>query len=141
MTDADKLSEIIADHAPVQASLLPILHDVQAALGCVDGGAEAAIAAALNLSRAEVHGVVSFYHDFTPVADARPCIELCEAEACQARGSEATSAAARGAAGARISIKTVYCLGLCSVGPAARVGGTLHARLDPASMAHLVQSL
>jgi len=135
------LEAILADFAPEQASLLPICHEVQAAFGRVDAGAEAAIARYLNLSRAEVHGVVSFYHDFTPTPDPRPCVELCRAEACQARGVEALVAAAEAAAGNRIRVKTVYCLGLCSSGPAARVGDTLHARLDEDKLTALVKSL
>lgn len=141
MSEAEKLTAIIAGHKPDQGSLLPILHDVQSAFDCVDSTAEAKIASALNLSRAEVHGVVSFYHDFATAPDQRPCLELCEAEACQARGSAITIAAARQAAGARVRIKTVYCLGLCSVGPAARVGDGVYARLDPTEVANLVQSL
>ena len=107
------LSDILARHANREGALLPILHDVQAAFGCVDAAAEAAIAKVLNLSRAEVHGVVSFYHDFTATADPRPCVELCRAEACQARGVESLVAAAEQAAGSRVRLKTVYCLGLC----------------------------
>ncbi len=118
--------------------MLPILHDVQAAFGCIDAQAEAHIAGALNLSRAEVHGVVSFYHDFTAEPDTRPCVELCRAEACQARGIEALTAAAEQAAGSRVRIKTVYCLGLCSAGPAARIGDQLYARLDEAALVALV---
>ena len=135
------LEAILADFAPEQAALLPICQEVQAAFGCVDAAAEAAIARYLNLSRAEVHGVVSFYHDFTPEADPRPCVELCRAEACQARGVEALVAAAQAAAGNRVRVKTVYCLGLCSSGPAARVGDTLHARLDETRLTALVKSL
>jgi formate dehydrogenase subunit gamma len=134
------LSDILARHANREGALLPILHDVQAAFGCVDAAAEAAIAKVLNLSRAEVHGVVSFYHDFTATADPRPCVELCRAEACQARGVESLVAAAEQAAGSRVRLKTVYCLGLCSAGPSARVGDEVHARLDEAALVALVQS-
>lgn len=140
MTDAARLAEIIANNAHREGPLLPILHDVQHAFGCVDAAAEAQIAKALNLSRAEVHGVVSFYHDFTPSPDLRPEVQLCRAEACQARGVEALVAAAEGAAGSRVNLKTVYCLGLCSAGPAARVGDTLHARLDEAALVALVHA-
>lgn len=135
------IEAILADFAPEQASLLPICHEVQAAFGCVNAAAEAAIARYLNLSRAEVHGAVSFYHDFTAEADPRPCVELCRAEACQARGVEALVAAAEAAAGNRVRVKTVYCLGLCSSGPAARVGDRLHARLDETKLTALVKSL
>ena len=135
-----QLTQIIAAHSGREGPLLPILHDVQAAFGCVSAESEAVIAKALNLSRAEVHGVVSFYHDFSAKCDPRPCIELCRAEACQARGVEAIVAAAEAAAGQRVRIKTVYCLGLCSVGPAARIGDALHARLDATALTQLVQS-
>ncbi len=133
-----RLADIIADHAGREGPLLPILHDVQAAFGCISPEAEAEIAHALNLTRAEVHGVVSFYHDFTASRDLRPVVQLCRAEACQARGVEAMVAAAKAAAGDRVRLQTVYCLGLCSVGPAARVGDELHARLDEAALAALV---
>ncbi|MEJ6008384.1 NAD(P)H-dependent oxidoreductase subunit E [Novosphingobium aquae] len=134
------LADILARHAHREGALLPILHDVQAAFGCVDAAAEAAIAKAINLSRAEVHGVVSFYHDFTATPDPRPCVELCRAEACQARGVEALVPAAEQAAGIRVRLKTVYCLGLCSAGPSARVGDQVHARLDEAALVALVKS-
>jgi formate dehydrogenase subunit gamma len=137
---AARLAEIIAAHAAREGPLLPILHDVQAAFGCIDAEAERVIAHALNLSRAEVHGVVSFYHDFSASADPRPVVQLCRAEACQARGVEALVPAAEAAAGKRVRLQTIYCLGLCSAGPAARVGSTLHARLDEAALVRLVQS-
>jgi formate dehydrogenase subunit gamma len=140
VTDEGRLDDIIAAHQGREGPLLPILHDVQHAFGCVDAAAEARIARALNLSRAEVHGVVSFYHDFTAQHDPRPCIELCRAEACQARGVEALVAEAERAAGSRVKIKTVYCLGLCSAGPAARIGERLFARLDQTALVKLVQS-
>lgn len=140
MTQEQRITEICAAHAAQEGPLLPILHDVQAEFGCVDAAAERVIAHELNLSRAEVHGVVSFYHDFTAEPDPRPCIELCRAEACQARGVEALVAAAETAAGERVRLKPVYCLGLCSVGPAARIGDSLHARLDQAALVKLVQS-
>lgn len=130
--------EIIARHRRTEGPLLPILHDVQEALGCVDAAAEAEIASALNLSRAEVHGVVSFYHDFRAEPDSRPEVQLCRAEACQARGIEALVPAAEAAAGTRVRLSTVYCLGLCSVGPSARIGDRVFARLDETSLVELV---
>lgn len=137
--DRRELDRLIEAHRHRKGALLPLLHDVQHAYGCVSAEAEAAIAEALNLSRAEVHGVVSFYHDFTAEADPRPVVELCRAEACQARGVEAMVAAAEAAAGNRVALKTVYCLGLCSVGPSARTGDRLHARLDAARLVELVE--
>lgn len=135
-----RLQEILARYAGTEGPLLPILHDVQRSFGCVSAQTQQAIAQALNLSRAEVHGVVSFYHDFTEQADPRPCVQLCRAEACQARGVEALVGAAEAAAGNRVRISPVYCLGLCSVGPAARIGDALHARLDAASLVRLVEA-
>ena len=134
------VADICAEYAALEGPLLPILHAVQGEFGCVDAEAERAIARALNLSRAEVHGVVSFYHDFAVEADPRPVVQLCRAEACQARGVEALVSAAETAAGERVRLSTVYCLGLCSLGPNARVGDTLHARLDEAALVALVHS-
>ena len=135
-----KIGEIIAEHAGKEGPLLPILHDVQEELGCVDANAEAQIAEALNLSRADVHGVVSFYHDYSPEADPRPVVQICRAEACKARGVEAIIDDAKAAAGQRVKIATVYCLGLCSAGPAARTGDDLHIRLDKEAMTKLVEN-
>lgn len=135
----ETIDEIVASHAGEEGPLLPILHDVQAEMGCISREAEARIAQLLNLSRAEVHGVVSFYHDFTAEPDLRPQVQICRAEACQARGVEAIMDRAKAAAGERVRIKTVYCLGLCSAGPAARIGDSLHARLDSDSLAHLIE--
>ncbi len=137
----DRLSEILAAHQGRKGALLPILHDIQHVFGCVDAAAEAEVAKALNLSRAEVHGVVSFYHDYTPEHDPRPVIELCRAEACKARGVETLAPLAEAEAGDRVNIKTVYCLGLCATGPNVRIGNTLHSRLDEARLLQLVQSV
>ena len=141
MTDkAATIGAIIAAHHHREGPLLPVLHDVQAAFGCVDVEAEALIARGLNLSRADVHGVVSFYHDYTPTADPRPVVQICRAESCKARGVEGLMDGARAAAGARVKLHTVYCLGLCSSGPAARVGDTLHARLDAAGLTKVIEN-
>lgn len=137
---ADRIAQICEDHRRLEGPLLPILHAVQAEFGCVDGEAERAIAQSLNLSRAEVHGVVSFYHDFRPEADPRPEVQICRAEACQARGVEALIPAVEAEAGKRVRLGKVYCLGLCSVGPNARVGDRLYARLDQDSLLALVRS-
>ena len=139
MSDAASIERIVAAHVHREGPLLLILHDVQAELGCVSAEAEAQIALALNLSRAEVHGVVSFYHDFSAEREPRPEVQLCRAEACQARGVEALMASAHAAAGDRVKLKTVYCLGLCSAGPAARIGNELHARLDTDRLNQLIE--
>lgn len=137
---SERIGEIIAEHHRREGALLPILHDVQAEFGCVDEDAEVLIAKGLNLSRADVHGVVSFYHDFTPTADARPVVQLCRAEACKARGVEALVPAATAAAGERVVLHTVYCLGLCATGPNARVGNKLYSRLDGAGLAKIIEN-
>lgn len=134
-----RLDQIVAAHAGREGPLLPILHDVQAEFGHVSEQAIRAIASALNLSRAEVHGVVSFYHDFHEAPEPAKVLKLCRAEACQARGVEALAAALP--AGSRVKVETVYCLGLCSVGPNAMMEGKLHARLDRAKLAALLEVL
>ena len=140
MTDVS-LDDLIAAHAGREGPLLPLLHDVQAAYGHISEDSIRTIAHALNLTRAEVHGVVSFYHDFKSAPDARPVLKLCRAEACKARGVEALVAGAEAAAGGRVKVETVYCLGLCAVGPAALMGDQVHARLTTERMAALVAAL
>ena len=137
---ATLIGEIIAAHAHQEGPLLPILHDVQHTFGCVDAESEALIANGLNLSRADVRGVVSFYHDYTPTADPRPVVQICRAESCKSRGVEALMASATAAAGERVKLHTVYCLGLCSAGPNARVGDQLYARLDDAALVKLIEN-
>lgn len=135
------IEAILARHSGLEGPLLPILHEVQAAFGFVSEDAIREIALALNLSRAEVSGVVSFYHDFRRVPDPRPVVRLCRAEACQARGSERIAAHAEQVAGERVRVETVYCLGLCSAGPNAMVGEDVHARLDEAAVSGLIGAL
>jgi formate dehydrogenase subunit gamma len=138
---ANRLDEIIASHSRSEGPLLPILHDVQAEFGCVDDDTKRAVAKALNLSRAEVQGVVSFYHDFKAEKAHHPVLKLCRAEACKARGVEALVAGAEAAAKGRVEIETIYCLGLCSVGPNAMIGKQVHARLDQARLASLIEEM
>lgn len=141
MSDKSEIvGEIIARHHHREGPLLPILNDVQAELGCVDADSEELIARGLNLSRADVHGVVSFYHDYKTAKDERPVVQVCRAEACKARGVEAIIDKATNAAGKRVKIETVYCLGLCSAGPAARTGDDLHIRLDEQAITKLVEN-
>jgi formate dehydrogenase subunit gamma len=134
-----KIADIIAEHGGREGPLLPILHDVQKAFGHVSEDAMREIAAALNLTRAEVYGVVSFYHDFRKEAETRPVIKLCRSEACKARGVEALVPITESQN--RVKVEAIYCLGLCSVGPAAIVGDTVHARLDTERMAALLASV
>jgi formate dehydrogenase subunit gamma len=135
------IDDILRRHDGREGPLLPILRDVQAAFGHVPESAIRAIAHHLNLSQADVSGVVSFYHDFRRSPDPRPAIRLCRAEACQARGSEKLAAEAERIAGDRVRVETVYCLGLCSVGPNAMIGDQPHARLDSDRVAALIGGL
>jgi formate dehydrogenase subunit gamma len=139
-TKEHKIGEIVAEHHRREGPLLPVLHAVQAEFGCIDAESEALIAKGLNLSRADVHGVVSFYHDFRAQPETRPVVQVCRAEACKARGVESVIAEATAAAGDRVKIETVYCLGLCSSGPSARVGNRLHARLDGPKLSAIIEN-
>jgi formate dehydrogenase subunit gamma len=96
------------------------------------------IAQSLNVTRAEVYGVVSFYHDFRKVAEPRPVIKLCRAEACKARGVEALVPLTEGQV--RVKVEPIYCLGLCAVGPAAMIGDQVYARLDADRLTALMAS-
>ncbi|MBC2778570.1 NAD(P)H-dependent oxidoreductase subunit E [Parasphingopyxis marina] len=136
-----RLDEIIAAHQGREAPLMPILNDVQAEFGCVSEDTKRHIAEALNLTRAEVHGMVSFYHDYHETKATLPILKLCRAEACQSRGSEALAAKAEAMANGRAEIESVYCLGLCSVGPNAMIGGSVHARLDEPALEALIREL
>ena len=133
------IADIVAEHAHREGPLLPILHDVQKAFGHVSEDAMRDIAQALNLTRAEVYGVVSFYHDFRKEAEARPILKLCRAEACKARGVDALVPIAENQS--RVKVEAVYCLGMCAVGPAALVGDQVIARLDKARLSSLLEAM
>ncbi len=122
-----------------EGPLLPILHALQEEFGYIDEAAEPLIAEALNITRAEVHGVITFYHDFRRAPAGRHVLKLCRAEACQAAGGDPLAARAESRLGiafggttpdGRITLEPVYCLGLCSVSPSAMIDGRLVARLD-----------
>ena len=129
--------EILGRHAGRDGALLPILHDVQDQFGCVPAEAVPPIAEALNLSRAEVHGTISFYHDFRREPARKPVIKLCRAEACQARGVERLAPLFEN--DPSIEVETVYCLGLCASGPSAMIGTEVHARLDEKKARQLIR--
>lgn len=146
--DAERLNEIIAAHAGKPGALLPILHDVQAEFGMVDDAAVPVIAAALNLSRADVHGVLTFYHDFRRHPAGRTVVKLCSAEACQAAGGRVLQAAAEELLGVPMkgttgdgaaTLEPVYCLGLCSVAPAAMIDGRIHGRLTADRLTAIIE--
>ncbi|HTU65566.1 MAG TPA: formate dehydrogenase subunit gamma [Steroidobacteraceae bacterium] len=122
--------------------LLEILHAVQDELGCVPAAAVPPIAAALNLSRAEVHGVVSFYHHFRGERPGTTVVQLCRAEACQAMNARALEEHATRRLGVglgettpdgRVTLEAVYCLGNCACAPSMMVDGELHGRVTPAT--------
>jgi formate dehydrogenase subunit gamma len=136
-------AEIIAAHAALPGAVLPILHAVQAAFGFVPRGCHAMIAEALNLSRAEIHGVVSFYHDFRAAPPGRHVLKLCRAEACQATGGAALAEGLLAQAGigwggttpdGALTIEPSYCLGLCACAPAGLLDGAPLGRLDEAAL-------
>lgn len=141
--NASQVDEIVRRHSDRDGPLLPILHDVQAAFGCVPASAVPQIAEALNLTRAEVHGVVSFYHDFRETPAGRHVLKLCRAEACQSMAGEALAEKVLRHFGlewggttpdGRLTIEATYCLGLCASGPSALLDGEPLARLTPASI-------
>lgn len=120
-------------------ALLPVLHEVQAALGHLEREDIAAIADVLNLSIADVHGVVSFYHDFRTTPPADHSITLCRAEACQAVGSHPLfdEVTADFAGRPDVEVREVFCLGNCALGPSGTIDGVLHGRLDRGRVAEL----
>jgi len=130
---------VLAAHQGRAGALLPILHDVQAQLGHVPQAVLPQIAEALNLSRAEVHGVVTYYHHFRTVPAGQCVVQVCRAEACQSMGADALMAHAEQRLGCgehgtsadgRFTLEPVYCLGLCASSPAIQVGEKLHARVS-----------
>ena len=134
---AEATEEILFRHSGRKGALLPILHDIQDMFGYVPAEAVPVLAEALNLSRAEVHGSISFYHDFKREPEDRPVIKLCRAEACQARGVDQIAPLFE--RDSRIALETVYCLGLCAIGPNAMVGEDVFARLDEGKSRQLIE--
>lgn len=137
--DAELVLQIVRRHRDRRGPLLPILHDLQKELGHVPASAVPVIADELNQSRAEIHGTISFYHDFRDRPPEKPVVKLCRAEACQARGGEAIAKALE--ADDRIALEAVYCLGLCASGPALLIGERIVARLAPETVVEAVARL
>jgi len=145
---------VLARHADEPGALLPILHEVQERLGHIPREVVPQIAEGLNLSRAEVHGVVTYYHHFRAEAPGRHVVQVCRAEACQAMGADALMAHAEHALGChtqgghggtsadgRYTLNPVFCLGLCASSPAVVVNDKLHARVTPAKFDKLIGAL
>jgi formate dehydrogenase subunit gamma len=137
------VARIIEQQRARPGALLPMLHEIQEALGCIPPEAVPPIAQALNLSRAEVHGVISYYAHFRQTPPGRHVVRVCCAEACQAVGGEALAEHARARlAGSDITLEPVYCLGLCACGPSVQVDeATLHARMTPEKFDALIATL
>ncbi|GAB3486884.1 formate dehydrogenase subunit gamma [Curvibacter fontanus] len=136
------LRRVLDDKRDMPGALLPILHGIQDELGHVPPEAVADIAEALNLSRAEVHGVISYYHHFRTEAPKGAVVQVCRAEACQSCGSEALwEHASKKAAGQNVTLESVYCLGLCATAPSMSINDKPYARVSHAKFDHLLAQL
>ena len=145
--DETRGAEIIAKHTALEGATLVILHALQEAFGYVPEPSIPMVASALNLSRAEVHGVFTFYHGFRHQPAGRHVLKLCRAEACQAAGGDALAARAETKLGIslghttadeRVTLEPIYCLGLCATAPSAMLDGRVIGRLDEARLDALV---
>ena len=141
---------VLAERRHLAGALLPILHGIQDRLGYVPPGAQPVIARALHLSRAEVHGVVTFYHDFRDHAPGEHVVKICRAEACQSVGGRESEAHAKQrlhadfhetSADGRYTLEPVYCFGNCACAPAAMIDGRLHGRVTPQRFDQLIDAL
>jgi len=139
--DLDVVRDIAQQLHGLDGALLPILHAINDHFGYVDPRALPVIADVLNLTRAEVHGVVSFYHDFRTAPAGRHVVKICRAEACQAMGCDRVIADLEAAlnvtlggtsADAQVTLEAVYCLGNCALSPVALIDGELYGRIDAA---------
>ena len=142
-----RVREIVAKHRDERGALLPILHSVQQEFGCVSPDAVRLVAQELNLTRADVHGVASFYRDFRSEPRGRTVVRICAAEACQAVGGRELVATAAGQIGVGIGETTpdgdvtldeVFCLGNCALGPSVAIDGKTYGRVDAARLSALV---
>jgi formate dehydrogenase subunit gamma len=142
-TRADRVRALVAAHRGDRGALLPILHRIQEEFGYIDADDVPVLAAELNISRADVHGVVTFYTDFRSEPAGRTVVRLCRAEACQAVGAERLIAYAEQSLGVAlgqttpdgaVTLEQVFCLGNCALGPSGQVDGQLHGRLTPARL-------
>ncbi|WP_327660669.1 MULTISPECIES: NAD(P)H-dependent oxidoreductase subunit E [unclassified Streptomyces] len=131
-----------AAHRGERGALLPVLHAVQAELGCVPQEAIPVLADEFNLSRADIHGVVTFYHDFRREPAGRSTVRICRAEACQALGADRLLSHVRESgltlgetsADGTVTVEQVFCLGNCALGPSVEANGRLYGRVTPARL-------
>jgi formate dehydrogenase subunit gamma len=145
--DEARGAEIIAEYDEIEGATLVILHALQEAFGYIPEPAIPMVASALNLSRAEVYGVFTFYHDFRKHPAGRHVLKLCRAEACQAAGGDALAARAEAKLGValgettaddRVTLEPIYCLGLCATAPSAMLDGRVIGRLDQTRLDALI---
>jgi formate dehydrogenase subunit gamma len=138
--DIDTLRDIAAAHKDIPGGLLPALHAIQDEFGHVPPEGVPAIAGEFNLSRAEVHGVITYYHHFRSTPPAGQVVQICRAEACKAMGADALVAHVEQRLGCTmhghssdgsVTLEPVYCLGLCAQSPSMMIGDELHARVTP----------
>lgn len=146
----DLIADVLDRLKDEPGALLPVLHGVQAALGFVPDTAVPRIAQALNLSRAEVHGVISFYHTFRTQPPGRHVVQICRAESCQAMGSRILESHAKARLGVdyrettpdgRVTLEAVYCLGNCACSPAVRIDDEVFGRVDTDAFDRLMAGL
>jgi formate dehydrogenase subunit gamma len=148
--DEDRAREIITAEAARPGAALPMLHALQAVFGCIPPAAEPLVAAVLNITRAEVHGIVTFYHEFRRTPPGRHVLHVCRAEACQSVGGEAVAEHLRAALDVdwhettrdgAVTLEPVFCLGLCACGPSALLDGQPVGRLDAARVDRMLETL
>jgi formate dehydrogenase subunit gamma len=146
---AQAVEHALDEHHARPGALLPILHAIQDRLGFIPPASLADIAERLNLSRAEVHGVLTFYHDFRTSAPGRHVVQLCRAESCQAMGCGQLEASVKAqlkidfhetTADGKITLEPVYCLGNCALSPAVMIDGQLHGRVTPEKFEQLMRT-
>lgn len=145
-----KIEDIISSLKDKPGALLPILHGIQDQLGYIPAETIPSIANALNLSRAEVHGVISFYHYFRDTPPGKTTVHLCRAESCQAMGSKALEDHVKSTLGidfhettdnGSFSLEPVYCLGLCACSPSMQIGDEVYGRVTPESFDNTIKEL
>lgn len=147
--DVAAVRHIIQQRKSAPGAMLPVLHAIQDLVGYVPVEAVSMIADTLNVSRAEVHGVISYYHHFRSHPAGRHVVQICRAEACQSRGANTLVDHARQALGCDFhhttpngdfTLEAVYCLGLCAVGPNITIGDEVHARVTPERFSALINA-
>ncbi|MWL86386.1 MULTISPECIES: formate dehydrogenase subunit gamma [unclassified Cupriavidus] len=147
---SDAIARIVEARRDMPGALLPILHDIQDSQGFIPASAVPVIAKALNLSRAEVHGVITFYHHFREQPAGRHVVQVCRAEACQSVGADGLAAHACQSLGCdfhettadgQFTLEPVYCLGQCATGPAMMIGERVHGRVDARRFDRLIDAV